>query len=188
MRCNSIKSMYKKWILLSLIGISSNLCLGQQYASKNVNISFLCTGLFSDIEAFSKDLEVVVDLKKNTIQAQIPMNSFKFDKVLNAQHFNQWFLETKEFPKAYFKGSIEEDIDLEKDGIYSGIIKGVLTVKNIERNRYIPYTISIKKGIINIESNFDVSTLEYHIELPEIFRYKISETIFVNLKGVIRAR
>lgn len=179
--------MFKKTIfscLLFLYSLHSAFAL-TAYTQGEAEIRFLCTGIFSDIEGISNELEIYIDLDKNRIEAEIPMRSFQFEKTLNSQHFNEWFLETDKYPKATFRGTFDRKIDPNKDGVYSGIIDGQLVVKGIVRNRYIPYVITIKKGKISVESHFDVSTLEYKIDLPEIFRFKISETVFIHITSTL---
>lgn len=167
-------------------------CFGYKAASQNrfstnkANIEFICLGSFSDIEGKSLSGKLSIDFSTGYVEGEIPMKSFNFDKGFTQQHFNDWYLETKKYPKGRFYGKIDRIININKDGVYEGNMKGKLILKNIVRDRIVPYKIVVKGGQVTAETRFNATTIEYGIDLPEIFRDKVSESVSVSIKAELR--
>ena len=61
-----------------------------------------------NIEAKSQSMTAVLTTGSNKILFNMPMRTFKFDKSLMEEHFNENYMESDKFPKATFKGKIND--------------------------------------------------------------------------------
>jgi hypothetical protein len=155
----------------------------QTYVGQHVKISIFSSTPVEDIKASSNDGVAVLITEKQELAVQIPIKSLAFDKKLMQEHFNENYMESDKFPLAKFKGNIEQKIDWKKDGEYPVTSKGILTVHGISQARTIQGKISIKNGVIMLNSNFDVTCAAHQIKIPSLVFTKIAEVIKVTVQG-----
>lgn len=124
-----------------------------------------------------------VEGDKKTLAFQIIMRSFKFEKALMEEHFNEKYVHSEKYPSARFLGEVEKDVNFYKPGIYKGIkIKGNLTLHGITKPVTVVADIEVKenkeiKGI----SNFSIIPEDYNIMVPKLVSEKISKDISVTV-------
>jgi len=99
------------------------------------------------------------------------------------QHFNSDYMESDKYPKAIFKGKIQERIDMSKEGTYIVNAAGELTVHGVTHKRTIQGNLTVKNGIIYMASEFMVKCADHHIDIPQILFYHIAESIKVNVSA-----
>src|SRR5690606_36212810 len=87
------------------------------------------------------------------------------------------------YPDAKFIGSINETIDWKKDGIYPVTDSGKLNIHGVEKDRTVAGTLSIKDGVISINSQFDISCSDHNIKIPSMMSEKIAEIVTVTISG-----
>ncbi|RYZ52205.1 MAG: YceI family protein, partial [Sphingobacteriales bacterium] len=92
----------------------------QKYITRTGKVTFYSTTPVENIEAFNNDVSSVVDARTGDILFIVPIKSFKFEKALMQEHFNENYMESDKFPKADFKGRIMnlKDVNFTKDGVY----------------------------------------------------------------------
>ncbi len=100
------------------------------------------------------------------------------------EHFNENYMESNTYPKADFKGKIDNiaAIDLTKDGTYQGKISGSLTMHGVTRAITADAQFVVAGGKISAESVFNVNPKDYNIAIPSAVVDKISENIAVTVK------
>ncbi len=141
------------------------------------------------IEAESNTLKGALDIENRTFAFTIDINSFEgFNNPLQKVHFNENYLETKDYPKGTFRGKIIEKVDLTQDGQYSIRAKGMLTIHGVERERIIRCDLTVKEGQIHVQSAFTILLEEHAIRIPKIVYQKISEVIHVSILAVFAPR
>ena len=88
----------------------------QQYFTRTGEISFYSSTPVEDIEAKNKTVTAIFDATSGKIQFSAAMKSFKFEKALMEEHFNENYVESDQFPKSTFNGVIENigDVNCEK--------------------------------------------------------------------------
>jgi hypothetical protein len=155
----------------------------QNYASKNVRIGIFSSTPLEDVKAVSEKGAGVIVGKTREVVVQIGIKTLDFDRKLMQEHFNENFMESDKFPYAKFKGLLDPSVDLTKDGEYSVNVSGVLSVHGVDKPRSIPCKISIKSGVISVESQFKVACVDHNIEIPRLVFAKIAESISVKLTG-----
>lgn len=157
----------KKPIITISLGALSMLSFGQDKLSTSTGHSkFFSHTVAEDIEAHN--YKVISNLTPSTgvIVFSIAMQSFEFEKALMQKHFNlPKFLDTKQFPKAKFKGKINDlsEVDFSKDGNYEVEVSGDLTIHGVTKAITEKGNIKIKNGKINVTSTFKIVLADYNI-------------------------
>ena len=100
---------------------------------------------------------------------------------MQRDHFNEKYMESDKYPNASFKGKIIEKVDFFTDGVYEVRAKGDLEIHGQKQTRIIKSKITIKNGIISIETDFTVLLSDYNIAVPGIIREKIASEIDVRV-------
>lgn len=152
-------------------------------SSKSVNISFFSSAPLEDIEAKTSNGTSVITTTKNEFFFLVPIKSFTFKSSLMQEHFNENYMESDKFADARFSGKVNENIDWKKDGTYNVTVTGKLTVHGVDKDRTIPGSITVKNGVISINTKFDISCKEHGIKIPSMMTEKIAETVAVTVNG-----
>ena len=108
------------------------------------------------------------------------IKDFEFDRKLMQEHFNENYMESDKYPKAYFSGTIQNFTGVELNSNSSEmLVEGKLTIHGVSRN--ISEKILIKRNgkSIAINSNFIVKSEDYQIEVPKILFQKIAREVQV---------
>lgn len=173
-------NMFKKlfslaWMLIVFSGIKA-----QMFSTSTGNVSFYSKTPLEDIAAVNTQVLGVLTIKRDVAVA-ITNTQFEFPNKLMQEHFNEKYVESEKFPKSTFKGKINEEIDLTKDGEYKVTVTGKLNIHGVEQLRTIPGTLSIKSGNIRFQSNFKVKNVDHNIEIPTVVMAKIQEEIDVKV-------
>ncbi len=166
-------------ILFTLLSISTG--TPDLYTCKNARISIFSHALIEDINAVSQTGMSVYNPATGELDFSVSISSLQFAKAFMQEHFNSDYMESDKYPRAIFKGKIQEHIDLTKDGIYTINVAGDLTVHGITKNRTVQGNMSVKNGVITMTSEFLVNCSDHHIDIPQILFYHIAENIKVNV-------
>ena len=117
------------------------------------------------------------------------MISFKFDKALMEEHFNEKYVESEKYPKSTFVGEIinwnELDPSKEKQNVIS---KGILTIHGVEKEVEVSGIINFRKNNIEITSEFSVLVSDFDIQIPKLVRDKISNEVIVILEMNLQSK
>jgi polyisoprenoid-binding protein YceI len=103
------------------------------------------------------------------------------------EHFNENYVESDKFPKATFKGKIENfDYTKITTTTTSFTLKGKLELHG--KSKDITSVIKIKKGKDGIEmvTNFSVNTDDFDIEIPSVVSKKVSKKVNIALEFVLK--
>jgi hypothetical protein len=173
---------YISMILLAWMS-TTNQAIQDSYACKNARISLYSSAPIEDIKAVSTAGASVYNASTDELDFSVPIRSFQFDKSLMQEHFNSDYMESDKFPRATFKGKVQEHVDATKDGTYPVKVSGALSVHGITQNRTIPGTISVKTGVISMTSEFMVKCTDHHIDIPQIVFHHIAESIQINVSA-----
>ncbi|WP_295675873.1 YceI family protein [uncultured Mucilaginibacter sp.] len=168
-------------ILLFWLNINQ---VGQDlYVCKNARITLFSSALIEDIKAVSTDGVSVYNPGTGELYFSVGISTFQFDKAFMQQHFNSDYMESDKYPKAIFKGQIQEHIDISKDGTYAVSAAGDLTVHGVSQKRTVRGSLIVKNGIITLSSEFMVKCADHHIDIPQILFYHIAENIKITVSA-----
>ena len=136
------------------------------------------------IEAKSEQLEGMINISERTFEIMIDIDSFEgFTSPLYKRLFNENYMESGTYQKASFKGKIIENKNLNRNGNHVVRAKGKLNIHGVEQERIIKSSVTVKDGVLKLESTFTVFLHDHNITLPKIVQQKISEEIQVKVKG-----
>ena len=99
------------------------------------------------------------------------------------EHFNENYLESDKYPKASFKGKINDlsKANFTKDGVYTVEVSGDLTMHGVTNKISTPGTITVRSGIITAAADFKLKLADYKISIPKIVKDNIAEVIDIKL-------
>lgn len=171
-------------ILLAFI-MSGTIAYGQKYYSKTGSVHFLSEAPLEKIQASNNNAYVVFDASTGQMEWAVLIKGFKFEKALMQQHFNENYMDSDQFPKAVFKGTIVDKagINLEKDGSYNVTASGTITIHGVTKPLTAPGQITVKNGKVNASSSFTLTVADFNIEVPKIVRDNIAKTVRVTVRS-----
>jgi hypothetical protein len=169
-------------ILLTWLGVFSQAGQGL-YVCKNASVSLFSSAPIEDIAAQTSTGTSVFNTATGDLAFSVSIRSFTFRKSLMQEHFNTDYMESDKFPKATFKGKIQEHIDITKDGTYPVTVAGDLEVHGVKQTRTIPGKIIVANGAVKMTSEFMVKCADHHIEIPKLVFQNIAESIKVTISA-----
>jgi YceI-like domain len=171
-----------KYISIILLAWMSINQAGQDvYTCKNAKINLYSSAPIEDIEATSTTGVSVYNPATGELAFSLPIRSLHFEKSLMEEHFNSEYMESDKYPKATFKGKMQEHPDLTKDGSYPVTLTGDLEVHGIKQIRIVTGNLKINSGVLTMTSEFMVKCADHHIEIPKIVFHNIAEIIRVRV-------
>lgn len=174
----------KTIILLSLISLASCYSSAQTiYMTRNGQVSFFSKTPMENIEAVNNEVTSMINSGTGEVVIAVLIKSFRFEKALMEEHFNENYMESNQFPKSTFQGKISDlaAIDLKKEGSYPVTVDGELTMHGVTKRVTATGTLTIAKGKISVTSSTAIKLADYRIERPSLVAEKIAETIDIKI-------
>jgi len=171
-------------LFIAVFLLSCSLIKAQdKYLTKKGHVWFFSHTPIEDIEAHNNEAAVVFDSKTGEISAVLLMKSFKFQKALMEEHFNENYMESEKFPKGLYKGKVTnlQEIDFTKNGSYKGVVDGTLTIHGVEKKLNTNCTIDVEDGKLEVKSKFTITPQEFSITIPDLVANNIAKSIDVNI-------
>jgi polyisoprenoid-binding protein YceI len=180
--------MNKVAAVIAMLCLTGSLAHAQKWMTRTGKVSFFSSTSVENIEAFNNEAASVVDARTGDVAFIVPVKSFKFEKALMQEHFNENYMESDKFPKAEYKGKITNiaDVNFSKDGIYNVKTTGRLTMHGVTKEVTTGGTIVVKAGTATIKSKFMVAPADYKIKVPAVTASKIASKIEVTVDSVLK--
>jgi polyisoprenoid-binding protein YceI len=161
----------------------------QKYMTRTGRVTFFSATPLENIEAFNNEAAAVVDGSTGDVAFQVPVKSFKFEKELMQEHFNENYMESDKYPKSEFKGKIATPsaVNYSKDGTYNVKVSGRLTIHGVTKEVAVPGTVVVKDGTVTLNAKFMVKPADYGIQIPSVVKGKIAEQIAVTVNTMLKA-
>jgi len=174
--------MKKILIVLAAVLIFQGLS-AQKYMTRNGFIGFYSHTPMEDIKADNNQVASVFDTETGELVFQVLMKSFKFEKSLMEEHFNENYVESEKFPKSTFSGKIikPSSIDLTVKGKHEVTVEGDLTIHGVTKKVSAPGEIEVTGDGISASSKFVISPEDYKIEIPGVVRDKIAKEMEITV-------
>jgi polyisoprenoid-binding protein YceI len=173
-------------VLLSLASLVTSLN-AQIYTAKpgETSISFHSEAPIENIDAMNKIATIVLKSSTNDIQISMNMNNFKFKNSLMEEHFNENYVESSKYPKATFKGKINEPVDYLKPGETKVTITGKMELHGVTKEVTMDGTITNVDGNLKLFSRFPIRVADYDIKVPSMYVKNIAEVVEVTFKALL---
>ncbi len=126
----------------------------------------------------------VINLKTGEVVFSLLMKAFTFEKALMQEHFNEKYVESDDYPKATFKGTIQDlEIILSSNETFDLFVTGQLTMHGKTKNVETPVKITYKGETIEAECDFVVSPADFDIKIPNAVKENIAKEIKVTVNA-----
>jgi polyisoprenoid-binding protein YceI len=174
----------KKMLLTAGFLASTVLSFAQDiYQDRTAKVSFFSKTTMENIDAKNNEATSFLNVKTGDLVFAVLVKSFRFEKALMEEHFNENYMESTKYPKADFKGKITNlsEVNFTKDGEYKVKVAGNMTMHGVTKAITVDGVITVKGGKIFAHSKFNVKLADYKIERPAVVADKISETIDITV-------
>jgi polyisoprenoid-binding protein YceI len=171
-------------ILILMVGFT---CSAQtKFICKNGYIGFYSHTPMEDIKGDNNQVASILNTENGEVIINVLMKSFKFDRALMEEHFNENYVESDKYPKSTFKGKITNlsAIDFKKDGIYNVDIEGNMLIHGATNPVKTQGTLEIKEGKITAKSKFQLDPKEYKIDIPSVVKEKFADKMDITVNAV----
>jgi hypothetical protein len=172
----------KKFLYFISIFISLNTFSQSKFITKTGVVNFEASvSTFEEVKATNNAVTAILNSDNGEFAALVLVKGFRFKNALMEEHFNENYAESDTYPKATFKGRIE-NFSIEKLNMISSLkVDGELNFhgKSIPLNNT-DLNITIIEDIISISGSFIVNVSDFDIDIPKIVRDKISEKVVVS--------
>ncbi|WNM18818.1 YceI family protein [Flavobacterium capsici] len=178
----------KKYLLLLFLN-SCIISFGQtKLIAKNGSVTFEASvPAFEEVKAKNDAVTFVLNTSNGEIASLALMKGFRFKVALMEEHFNENYVESDKFPKATFKGKIEGfDYSKITSTAKEYNIKGAIEMHGKSKEINIKAKISKKDNGVQLQSNFNLNSDDFDIEIPSIVSSKVSKKVAVNLDVVLK--
>jgi hypothetical protein len=156
-----------KLFFLFILTITTGTSIFSQkvFNTRTGRISFFSSAPLEDIDAKNNAVASQIFTANGQYNFEMNVKDFHFENDLMEEHFNESYLESDKYPKAYFKGIITNlrDINFSKDGVYNATVKGSLTIHGVTREVVQNGNIEIKGGRAICRSKFNIVLKDYNI-------------------------
>lgn len=148
-----------------------------------VNFDATAKGSPEQIYAANKSGTLVLDAATGRVEAAVLVNNFLFERALMQEHFNENYMESSKFPKATFKGKIEDlsKVNFKQDGSYKTTLAGELTVHGVTKPATVPATILVKGGKVTATTAFNIKLTDHGIAIPSVVADKVAKEARVSI-------
>jgi len=182
-------SVTKLYSLLFIFFVFSITAAAQKVFTKSANISFFSKTPIENIDAVNKSATCVMDLATGKMEFAVLIKGFQFDRSLMQEHFNENYMESSKFPKAVFKGQIDnyKTLDLTKTAKIPVIVSGQMTMHGVTNNIKTTGTVSTGGGKVTLDSSFDILLADYKIDIPALVKDQISKSIKITINAPLEA-
>lgn len=173
--------------LLVLIALSTLFTISaeaQKFYTRDGHISFFSTTPVEDIKADNYQVSSILNAENGELVFSVLMKGFEFEKALMEEHFNEKYVHSDEYPKATFKGGIDNwsEISLDEDGVIPVTVTGVMSLHGVEQEITQEGELTIEEGAITgATANFDLKLEDYDVKIPSIVKENISEQVLVTV-------
>lgn len=176
--------MQKSLFILFCLSICS--LNAQRYLSKNTFVKFYSYTPLEKIEAVNNTGACVLDIATGNVELSVLNTAFNFKKALMQQHFNENYMESEKFPKAKFKGKMDDltSVNFTKAGTYKVTVSGELNMHGTSKKIIVPATFTIDaNGKIIGETKFNIKPEDYNIQIPNLVKDNIAKEIEITSKA-----
>jgi len=173
----------KQFLIFLLLMTYCGLISAQsRYRTTTGEIRFNASTPLEDIDAVNNQVNAIINAESGDFAVVLLIRDFRFRRKLMQEHFNENFMETDAYPKAYFRGRIagfpermqtSEPTELRVDG--------ELTIHGVSRRVETTAILNQSGDKLKMSSGFIVKPENHRIKVPRILFNKIAEEVKVDV-------
>ena len=177
-----IKLMQK--LLLPFLLLAVTIAFGQsKYMTKSGSMSFEASQpSFEPIEATHSAVSALLSADTGELAVLALVRGFRFPLALMEEHFNENYIESHQYPKTSFRGSILNfDSNALSNQPRTVQLTGELSMHGVTKPISVSATITQSDEQITLTSSFSVKTSDFGIKIPSLVRKQIDENVQVEV-------
>lgn len=177
-----IKLMLK--LLLPFLLLAVTIAFGQsKYMTKSGSMSFEASQpSFEPIEATHSAVSALLNADTGELAVLALVRGFRFPLALMEEHFNENYIESHQYPKTSFKGSILNfDSNALSNQLRTVQLTGELSMHGVTKLISVSAIITKSDEQITLTSSFSVKTSDFGIKIPSLVRKQIDENVQVEV-------
>jgi polyisoprenoid-binding protein YceI len=174
-----------KSIFLYLFVFACTAANAQKFYTSAGSVAFTSETPVETIVSANSQVTSMINTETKAIAFKVLMKSFHFERQGMYEHFNHKYLETDKFPNATFEGKITDAIDLSKNGTYTVVVDGRLTIHGVTKPVKQKGTIMVESGKITVASVFTLLLSDFDVKVPSDYIKRISNAVKVSVNAVL---
>lgn len=153
------------------------------FMTRTGQIGFYSKTPMENIDALNNEATSMLNSQNGELVFAVLIKSFRFEKALMEEHFNENYMESSKLPKATFSGKIVNlsDVNFKKSGKYNVNVEGELTIHGVKRNVSTMGVLEVAGDKLVANSTFNIKPADYDIKIPSLVADKIAETIEIKV-------
>lgn len=178
----------KKTLLFCLLLCTTILVAQEKMVTKTGKVTFEASvPSFEEVKAKNEGVTFVLNPKTGEVASLALMKGFRFKIALMEEHFNENYIESDKYPKATFKGKIENfDVKTLSATAKEYTIKGKLELHGKAKDVVAIAKIRKTDAGIEILSTFTVNASDFDIKIPTVVKNKVSNTINITSEFTVK--
>ncbi|TWO31878.1 YceI family protein [Seonamhaeicola sediminis] len=172
----------KHLIYIAFLFLSVNIFSQSKYLTKTGTVGFEASvPSFEEVKASNNSVTAIINTDNGEFAALVLVKGFRFKNALMEEHFNENYAESDTYPKAAFKGKIEDfQLASLSNTNMSFKISGELSFHGKTKQFHnLDVEISKENDVINLMGSFKTLASYFDIKIPKIVKNKIAEDIQV---------
>ncbi len=175
----SIKIRLTLFILFSATSVT---VWGQRYTLSESEISFFSEAPLENIEALNTETSGLFDPSTGKLALAVPIKSFNFEHSLMQEHFNEKYMESDKYPRAFYQGELQ---GWSSDRVIQNLsAKGKLTIHGVEKEYTVNGVVTKKEGSYSMKGEFAIMVKDHKVKIPKLMWQNIADEILVTVNLV----
>jgi hypothetical protein len=142
---------------------------------------------FEQIKAINSTVSCVLNLESGELSSLAIVKEFRFKLAMMEEHFNKNYIESDAYPKATFKGKIEDfDSKYVTASPKEYSLKGRLELHGITKEINTLAKIKKTQAGIEISAIFTVNADDFEITIPAMVKGKVSNKVIIKSEFVVK--
>ena len=177
----------KKLFFLGALLATSSAINAQKFFTKDGTIRFFSNAKLEKIEATNNKSSIVYDATSGAIEIAVLVKGFIFENAFMGEHFNETYIESDKFPKANFKGKLENPaaVNVAMAGTYKAKVVGDLTMHGVTKPVSTDATFVVGGGKIETDAKFTIKASDFDVKIPGDKSDNISNVIEITSKSTL---
>jgi polyisoprenoid-binding protein YceI len=175
----------KKILVFGILAAITINTQAQKFFTKDGTIRFFSNAKLEKIEATNNKASIVYDATTGAIEIATLVKGFIFENAFMGEHFNETYIESDKFPKANFKGKLENPgaVNVNVAGTYKAKVVGDLTLHGVTKSVSTDATFVVGGGKIETDAKFSIKASDFDVKIPGDKADNISNVIEITSKS-----
>lgn len=173
----------KKYIILLFVFsfFFGNVTGQQKYSTKTGTIDFEASvPSFEEVKATHENVSAILNTETGQFASLALVKGFRFKVALMEEHFNENYMESSTYPKAVFKGALQ---DFSAENISEAfkifMLKGTITLHGVTQELEAEVQLKKEGNGYQMQTEFVLKPGSFNIEIPKIVSSKIADEVTV---------